>query len=361
MYLQAGRVDDAVATLEFAGPIAEHAACTDDVAVAVVAVQTLFAAGRSEAGDVASRLARRHPGVADFHILVAETAAARGDERLALDSLAELQHVGLPLLYRSFALALRRLETTAMRGYAHATDPGGVAAVHARLQELAPNVDVASRLLVVPTARLEQPNWTPSAVRRWVIRWVKLPLVRRFAKYRVAVEVRPTNQLERIFSMSSAGSPPSTKRVATAEAQQAGTPSRIALIAAGAALVIWLAFAVYLLTQSGANDAKWGRIVWVFASVEAVAFAAAGVLFGTTVNRQRAEVAEQQATANQRDAEGGRALAAALKADEPAVVQEGGAGGPQGLGVPGVPSGPGAGEAVDVATRHARLARQLFP
>ena len=141
--------------------------------------------------------------------------------------------------------------------------------------------------------------------------------------------------------MSSAGSPPSTKRVATAEAQQAGTPSRIALIAAGAALVIWLAFAVYLLTQSGANDAKWGRIVWVFASVEAVAFAAAGVLFGTTVNRQRAEVAEQQATANQRDAEGGRALAAALKADEPAVVQEGGAGGPQGLGVPGVPSGPG--------------------
>ena len=173
MYLQAGRVDDAVATLEFAGPIAEHAACTDDVAVAVVAVQTLFAAGRSEAGDVASRLARRHPGVADFHILVAETAAARGDERLALDSLAELQHVGLPLLYRSFALALRRLETTAMRGYAHATDPGGVAAVHARLQELAPNVDVASRLLVVPTARLEQPNWTPSAVRRWVIRWVK--------------------------------------------------------------------------------------------------------------------------------------------------------------------------------------------
>ncbi|MEJ7715357.1 MAG: hypothetical protein WKF40_06495 [Thermoleophilaceae bacterium] len=40
--------------------------------------------------------------------------------------------------------------------------------------------------------------------------------------------------------------------------------------------------------------------------VEAVAFAAAGLLFGSTVNRQRAEQAEQKANANQKDAEGGR-------------------------------------------------------
>ena len=91
----------------------------------------------------------------------------------------------------------------------------------------------------------------------------------------------------------------------------------------------------------------------------AVAFAAAGLLFGTTVNRQRAERAEAQAEANQKAAEGGRALAAALKADEPAVVREGGRPrGPRELGE--------ADEAMDtaavqLAARHARLAREFFP
>jgi hypothetical protein len=60
---------------------------------------------------------------------------------------------------------------------------------------------------------------------------------------------------------------------------------------------------------------------------------------------------------SQKDAEGGRALSAALKADEPPVVQEGGRpGGPRALG------GPGEGDAVDqLAARHARLAREFFP
>jgi len=97
----------------------------------------------------------------------------------------------------------------------------------------------------------------------------------------------------------------------------------------------------------------------VFSSVEAVAFAAAGLLFGSTVNRQRAEQAEQKANENQKDAESGRALATALKAEEPAIVQEGGAeGAPQEMGGRGRG---GADPAAHVAARHARLARQLFP
>ncbi len=140
-------------------------------------------------------------------------------------------------------------------------------------------------------------------------------------------------------------------------ARETRPPSKVALVAAGGALLIWIVFAIYLVTQSGASDVKWARIAWVFGSVQAVAFAAAGLLFGTTVNRQRAERAEQQAAANQRDAESGRALAAALKADEPAGVVEQQRRGPGAMGA-GVP--PEAGRD-DVAARHARLARQFFP
>src|SRR5829696_4692212 len=95
-----------------------------------------------------------------------------------------------------------------------------------------------------------------------------------------------------------------------------GTPTRSALATASVALAVWAGFAVYLLAQTGTSDVRWTRMAWVFASVEAVAFAAAGLLFGSTVNRQRAERAEEAASAAGRDAQAGRALAAALKADD---------------------------------------------
>jgi hypothetical protein len=93
----------------------------------------------------------------------------------------------------------------------------------------------------------------------------------------------------------------------------------------------------------------------VFSSIEAVAFAAAGLLFGSKVNRQRAENAEERADVNQRHAEAGRALAAAIKSDE--VEAAPGSGGPERLGG-GRPADIGAAQ---IAARHARLARQLFP
>ena len=144
----------------------------------------------------------------------------------------------------------------------------------------------------------------------------------------------------------------------TVRTSDRGSPSRLALSAAAVVLVIWVGFAAYLMIRSGTTEVTWTRIAWVFSSVEAVIFAAAGLLYGTTVNRQRAERAEAQAALNQRDAESGRALAAALKADELPVVQEGIAreGGPRAFGQDQANSA-----AIQVAARHARLARELFP
>jgi len=154
----------------------------------------------------------------------------------------------------------------------------------------------------------------------------------------------------------SAGVAPGAQRAGADEAARP-QPTRLALTVAVLALLVWIAFAVYLMTQSGATEVKWTRVAWVFVSVEAVAFAAAGMLFGTTVNRQRAERAEAEADAKRKQAENGRSLATALKAEEPPVVQESAdtAGGPRALG------GRQDDRASEIAARHARLARELFP
>jgi hypothetical protein len=127
---------------------------------------------------------------------------------------------------------------------------------------------------------------------------------------------------------------PSAVRPGAGEAASPASPARVALTTAGLALVLWLGFALYLVTQAGASETRWSRMAWVFGTVESIGFAAAGLLLGTTVNRHRAAQAETAAEANRRDAESGRALAAAPKAE--------GSGG-------------------DPACRHAELAHRLFP
>lgn len=122
-----------------------------------------------------------------------------------------------------------------------------------------------------------------------------------------------------------------------------------ALVASAVALVVFALFTAYMVSQAdNGNDVTWTRLAWIFSSVEAIAFAAAGALFGAQVHRERAEKAEEEARKHSEDAAKGRALAATLKADE--GVDGGEA--TRGLGAPG-------GDAV--GTRHARLARELFP
>jgi hypothetical protein len=44
------------------------------------------------------------------------------------------------------------------------------------------------------------------------------------------------------------------------------------------------------------NDLGWDHIVYIFGSVEAIAFAAAGAIFGTQVQRSQTQAAQQQVT-----------------------------------------------------------------
>jgi hypothetical protein len=141
-------------------------------------------------------------------------------------------------------------------------------------------------------------------------------------------------------------------------APQTGAPqtarlSGAALMAALAVLIAFGAFVVFLVIEVDVAEVKWARLAWLFASVEAIAFGAAGALFGSSIQRQRAEKAEADAKENATAAANGRALAEAVKADEP---QGGGGGRLESLG-----PGEQADAAADVARRHAALARRLFP
>src|SRR5437868_764188 len=78
--------------------------------------------------------------------------------------------------------------------------------------------------------------------------------------------------------------------------------SGASLIAAAIVLTGFGIFVVFLLGKSGADEIKWARLAWVFSSVEAVAFGAAGALFGSNIQRSRAEKAEEQARRSSHDA-----------------------------------------------------------
>lgn len=64
-------------------------------------------------------------------------------------------------------------------------------------------------------------------------------------------------------------------------------------------VIVLAAFGVlilYMISRTrSASENEWNRAVYLYGSVEAVAFAAAGFFFGTTVQRQATQNAEQQA------------------------------------------------------------------
>ena len=121
------------------------------------------------------------------------------------------------------------------------------------------------------------------------------------------------------------------------------------MVVAILAIFVWLVFVVVMLSASGLDETQWARMTYVFASVEAIAFAAAGALFGVTVQRERVKSAEEKAETNALDAANGRALAISTIADGqlPAGQEDAYSFGP--------------GEAPDVRQRHAEFARSLFP
>jgi hypothetical protein len=101
---------------------------------------------------------------------------------------------------------------------------------------------------------------------------------------------------------------------------------------------------------------QWARLIFVFSSVEAIAFAAAGALFGVTVQHECVKSAEERADVNAKDAANGRALAALTIADDASDQPREPGYDEQSYGVPGSrPHDPGVGR------RHAEAARRLFP
>lgn len=103
----------------------------------------------------------------------------------------------------------------------------------------------------------------------------------------------------------------------------AGTDNHGWSISRTVAAVTLIAFAVFtwwMIRQVGVGDGKWTRLIYVYQGIEAIVFAAAGLLFGTTVARrqvaaadQRAADAEQQQERGAGDAAVGVALEAAVR------------------------------------------------
>lgn len=129
------------------------------------------------------------------------------------------------------------------------------------------------------------------------------------------------------------------------------------------ALTVWVAFSIVLLFNVGKTETEWTRIAWVFGSIQSVAFAAAGALFGTAVQQQNVSSAQQEAATAKKDADQqretaikGRALAAVVQA-EGATPSVGDRSGFEPLG----PDRAGTAESAEaVRQRHAQLSQSLF-
>jgi len=158
----------------------------------------------------------------------------------------------------------------------------------------------------------------------------------------------------------------SVKKAAT-DGSGSSSPLKLsgpALWAAMLALVVWVGFSILMLFFASKSETEWTRVAWVFGSIQSVAFAAAGALFGTAVQQQNVSNAQQDAANAKKDADTqretaikGRALATVLQADgtTPTTSEK------SGLEAMG-PDQAGTTESADVVLqRHAQLAQSMFP
>jgi uncharacterized membrane protein YccC len=137
------------------------------------------------------------------------------------------------------------------------------------------------------------------------------------------------------------------------------------------AIAVLVAFAVvlgYMIRITGADERLWTRATYLFGSVEAIAFAAAGFLFGREVHREQAAKAEKRADAAEQTARQASSEAAQAQANGESLAelaQLKAASLDQRRGLENV-----AGEAAEVASSRsaaadlreiAQMARQLFP
>jgi len=184
---------------------------------------------------------------------------------------------------------------------------------------------------------------------------------------RLAVTIRQalTTRLGGTMSNTDAGEAAKTEDGAAAGLSRTVIWAALAILAAFAGLV------AYMLISASASEQVWQRQMYVFASVEAIVFAAAGALFGVEVKRQEAAKAVQvadraveeaeEAKKSERqaseEAERGRTLAATARglAATPAGTDA------RGPDVPGARGGPSSTSQQDVLRALAHVANELFP
>jgi hypothetical protein len=85
--------------------------------------------------------------------------------------------------------------------------------------------------------------------------------------------------------------------------EAAATPAAVVILAAFAG------FSLYMLGHLDIAQTKWDRAVYIYGSVEAVAFAAVGYLFGKEVHRERADNAQKDASESKKVATDARVSA----------------------------------------------------
>ncbi len=92
-----------------------------------------------------------------------------------------------------------------------------------------------------------------------------------------------------------------------------GTPAaalgRAAMITAIALIVVYIAMLFILMSMR--NDKEWDRLVYLLSGFEALVFAGAGALFGTTIQRANVTAARNDAAEAKKDAAGARQTAKA--------------------------------------------------
>jgi hypothetical protein len=131
------------------------------------------------------------------------------------------------------------------------------------------------------------------------------------------------------------------------------------VVLGGLVLGGFAALVIFMISQAEASSEGWTRLAYVYVSVEAIVFAAAGAIFGTRVQRaqteearSRAERAQTRAEENEAQAAGGRALAKAVKTARGSTVSPD----EESFGPPGV-----GGRAPDGLDQLAAIASELFP
>jgi hypothetical protein len=94
--------------------------------------------------------------------------------------------------------------------------------------------------------------------------------------------------------------------------QEKWTTKELGVFIVAVACIVGLSvFIIYLIGQTTLAEPQWQRLVYLLNGVEAVAFGAAGYLFGKEVHRQRAETAEKEAKDAKADANHAKEVASA--------------------------------------------------